>query len=107
MLSRADVGDPAAVEEMVQFALGCFGRLDILVCNAGASDRIAFLHEWGGDPRERREAGDTKPGYALEGRRVDRLEESIFPLDRRCGSARYSRPTRGTRAGGAGTGRSD
>ncbi len=38
-----DVKDRAAVEEMVKAELTAFGRLDIMVSNAGIMDRCAFL----------------------------------------------------------------
>lgn len=38
-----DVRDRAAVEGLVQATVGAFGRLDIMVSNAGIMDRCAFL----------------------------------------------------------------
>ncbi len=40
----ADVADFAAVRKMVQATIDAFGRLDILVCNAGIAPTVAF-HE--------------------------------------------------------------
>jgi glucose 1-dehydrogenase len=39
----ADVSDPKEVEAMVQRAAGTFGRLDIMVNNAGMERKMAFL----------------------------------------------------------------
>lgn len=51
---QADVTDKAAVEAAVAQTLARFGRLDILVANAGVSDaRPALLHETGDDDWQR------------------------------------------------------
>lgn len=42
---RADVANPASVEDMVAFAADAFGRLDILVNNAGVEALHAPIHE--------------------------------------------------------------
>lgn len=39
---HGDAADPASGERMVEAALDLFGRLDILVCNAGVNEAVAF-----------------------------------------------------------------
>src|SRR5436190_8024523 len=39
----ADVSDPKEVEAMIQQAVGAFGRLDIMVNNAGMERKMPFL----------------------------------------------------------------
>lgn len=40
---QGDVADPAAARQAVEATVGRHGRLDIMVCNAGITDRAPFL----------------------------------------------------------------
>jgi NAD(P)-dependent dehydrogenase (short-subunit alcohol dehydrogenase family) len=43
--ARIDVGDPASVESAVGAAVKAFGRLDVMVNNAGINSQVAPIHE--------------------------------------------------------------
>lgn len=43
LFCKADVGDPDDARTLVQFALGHFGRLDVLVNNAGIAHSASFV----------------------------------------------------------------
>ena len=52
LVLKADVGDAASVQQAVDAARGRFGKLDVLVCNAGAQRLKPFLEMTQSDWRE-------------------------------------------------------
>lgn len=49
----ADVSDPEQVQAVVDTAVGCFGRLDVLISNAGVLSPNARIHNLSADDWER------------------------------------------------------
>src|SRR3954447_7854018 len=49
MACPADVADPAAVAACVEQVLGVWGRIDVLVANAGVNTKQRNLHDMSGD----------------------------------------------------------
>ena len=60
---ETDVTDGAAVQAMVDATVECFGRLHVLINNAGAGHPPVFMHEMAEDEYDRIYALNTKSVY--------------------------------------------
>jgi NAD(P)-dependent dehydrogenase (short-subunit alcohol dehydrogenase family) len=80
---RADVADPAHVEAAVQFVVTTFGRLDVIVNNAGVESVQAPTHECDESSARNADSGGRGGGRRIPGERRCAFHQWSDPANRR------------------------